>query len=269
MPVAVAPQKETAAAPPVLDRRAEDERLLLRYHRDGDLDARERLIERCLPLARQLAGRYRNAGEPYEDLVQVACVGLLKAVDRFDPERGKPFVKYAVPTMLGELKRHFRDKGWSVHVPRATQELVLKVGDALGELPAKLGRSPRPRDVARAVGAPVEDVLEAMEAATAYEASSLDAPRPGGEEGDAWTLGESVSEDEHGYEMVEIGETLRGTLEALPMREQVILRLRFEHDLTQAEIAERVGVSQMHVSRLLRRSLDRLGAAGESLAAAA
>jgi RNA polymerase sigma-B factor len=269
MPVAVAPQRETAAAPPVLDRRAEDERLLLRYHRDGDLDARERLIERCLPLARQLAGRYRNAGEPYEDLVQVACVGLLKAVDRFDPERGKPFVKYAVPTMLGELKRHFRDKGWSVHVPRATQELVLKVGDALGELPAKLGRSPRPRDVARAVGAPVEEVLEAMEAATAYEASSLDAPRPGGEEGDAWTLGESVSEDEHGYEMVEIGETLRGTLEALPMREQVILRLRFEHDLTQAEIAERVGVSQMHVSRLLRRSLDRLAAAGESLAAAA
>ena len=130
-------------------------------------------------LARQLAARYRHAGEPLEDLIQVACVGLIKAVDRYDPDRGNGFTRYAVPTMLGEIKRHFRDKGWSVHVPRATQELVLKVGEALGSLPAKIGRSPTPRDVALAVGAPVEDVLEAMEAATAYEAVSLDAPRPG------------------------------------------------------------------------------------------
>jgi RNA polymerase sigma-B factor len=150
-------------------------------------------------------------------------------------------------------------------VPRATQELVLKVGEALGDLPAKLGRSPTPRDVAAAVNAPVEDVLEAMEAATAYEAVSLDAPRPGGEE-EGWTLAESLSEEEQGYEMVEIGETLRGTLEALPARERLILRLRFEEDLTQAEIAELVGVSQMHVSRLLRRSLDRLSAAGAAAA---
>ncbi|HKF79809.1 MAG TPA: SigB/SigF/SigG family RNA polymerase sigma factor [Thermoleophilaceae bacterium] len=250
-------------------RRAEDQRLLRRYHRDGDLAAREQLIERFLPLARQLAARYKHAGEPYEDLVQVACVGLIKAVDRYEPERGHGFVKYAVPTMLGELKRHFRDKGWSVHVPRATQELVLKVSEALGTLPAKLSRSPRPRDVAKAVGAPVEDVLEAMEAATAYEATSLDAPRPGDDDDGAWTWGESVSVEEPGYELVEIGETLRGTLEALPERERMILRLRFEHDLTQAEIAERVGVSQMHVSRLLRRSLDRLAAAGEAVAAAA
>jgi RNA polymerase sigma-B factor len=187
-------------------------------------------------------------------------------VDRYDPERGNGFTRYAVPTMLGEIKRHFRDKGWSVHVPRATQELVLKVGEALGELPAKLGRSPTPRDVAAAVGAPVEDVLEAMEAATAYEAVSLDAPRPSSGEEESWTLAESLCEDEHGYELVEIGETLRGTLEALPARERLILRLRFEEDLTQAEIAERVGVSQMHVSRLLRRSLDRLSAAGAAAA---
>jgi RNA polymerase sigma-B factor len=246
-------------------RRLEDDRLLARYHHEGDLDARDALVVRFMPLARQLAARYRHAGEPLEDLVQVACVGLIKAVDRYDPDRGNGFTRYAVPTMLGEIKRHFRDKGWSVHVPRATQELVLKVGEALGALPAKLGRSPTPRDIATAVGAPVEDVLEAMEAATAYEAVSLDAPRPGGEE-ESWTLAESLAEDEPGYELVEIGETLRGTLEALPARERLILRLRFEEDLTQAEIAEQVGVSQMHVSRLLRRSLDRLSAAGAAAA---
>jgi RNA polymerase sigma-B factor len=238
----------------------------VRYHRTGDLEAREELVVRFMPLARQLAARYRHAGEPLEDLVQVACVGLIKAVDRYDPERGNGFTRYAVPTMLGEIKRHFRDKGWSVHVPRATQELVLKVGEALGDLPSRLGRSPTARDIAAAVNAPVEDVLEAMEAATAYEAVSLDAPRPGTNEDEAWTLGESLSEEEQGYELVEIGETLRGTLEALPARERLILRLRFEEDLTQAEIAETIGVSQMHVSRLLRRSLDRLSAAGAAAA---
>jgi RNA polymerase sigma-B factor len=206
----------------------------VRYHREGSLEARDELVVRFMPLARQLAARYRHAGEPLEDLVQVACVGLIKAVDRYDPERGSGFTRYAVPTMLGEIKRHFRDKGWSVHVPRATQELVLKVGEALGELPAKLGRSPT--------------------------------PRPSSGEEESWTLVESLSEEEHGYELVEIGETLRGTLEALPARERLILRLRFEEDLTQAEIAERVGVSQMHVSRLLRRSLDRLSAAGAAAA---
>lgn len=247
-------------------RRLADHRLLVRYHRTGDLDARDELVVRFMPLARQLAARYRHGGEPLEDLVQVACVGLIKAVDRYDPERGKGFTRYAVPTMLGEIKRHFRDKAWSVHVPRATQELVLKVGDALGELPSKLGRSPTPRDIAAAVNAPVEDVLEAMEAATAYEAVSLDAPRPGASDEESWTLAESLSDDEQGYELVDIGETLRGTLEALPARERLILRLRFEEDLTQAEIADQIGVSQMHVSRLLRRSLDRLSAAGAAAA---
>jgi RNA polymerase sigma-B factor len=198
--------------------------------------------------------------------VQVACVGLVKAVDRFEPERGHAFTKYAVPTMLGELKRHFRDKGWAVHVSRSTQELTLRVSEALGTLPAKLGRSPRPRDVAEAIGEPVEDVLEAMEAATAYEATSLDAPRPGGDDDESWSYADSMATEEEGYELVEIAETLRGTIAALPERERLILSLRFEEDLTQAEIAERVGVSQMHVSRLLRRSLDRLAAAGAAAA---
>ena len=265
--MAVAVQEGTTEPESLEERRAEDERLLVRYHRDGDVAAREELVVRFVPLARQLASRYRHAGEPLDDLVQVACLGLLKAIDRFEPDRGHAFTKYAVPTMLGELKRHFRDKGWSVHVPRATQELVLKVSEALGVLPAKLGRSPRPRDIAEAIGEPVEDVLEAMEAATAYEATSLDQPRPGADaDDDGWSWGDSVATEEHGYELVEISETLRGTLEALPPRERLILDLRFGCDLTQAEIADRVGVSQMHVSRLLRRSLDRLAAAGSAAA---
>jgi len=258
---------EPAAPESPLQRKLQDERLLLRYHRNGDLAAREELVLRFMPLASQLASRYRHTGESHEDLVQVACLGLLKAVDRYDPARGQAgFTRYAVPTMLGELKRHFRDKGWSVHVPRATQELVLRVSDALGALPSKLGRSPRPRDVAKAVGAPVEQVLEAMEAATAYEATSLDAPRPGFEEDGVWTYADTLAAEDPGYEQVEIGETLRGSLAALPERERLIIRLRFERDLTQAEIADHVGISQMHVSRLLRRSLDRLSAAGEAAA---
>jgi len=247
-------------------RRAEDERLLRRYNREGDLRAREAVIARFLPLARRLATRYLHAGEPYEDLVQVASVGLVKAVDRYDPSRGNDFVGYAVPTMLGELRRHFRDKGWSVRVPRGTQELVVKVSETTGALPAKLGRSPRARDIAEATGASVEDVLEAMEVATAYQALSLDAPRPGDEPDDGWTLGDSIASHEPGYDLAEIGEALGDTLKAMPDRERTILRLRFEHDFTQAEIAKQVGMSQMHVSRLLRRALDRLAAAGKAFA---
>jgi RNA polymerase sigma-B factor len=265
--VAVAVSACEPAAPESPEQRTlQDARLLQRYHREGDLAAREELTLRFLPLARQLASKYRHAGESLEDLVQVASLGLLKAIDRYDPERGDGFARYAVPTMLGELKRHFRDKGWSVHVPRSTQELALKVSDALGSLPAKLGRSARPRDVAEAVGAPVEEVLEAMEATSVYETASLDAPRPGSGEDGAWTYGDTLAQEDPGFELVEIGEALRGSLAALPARERLILRLRFEADMTQAEIAAHVGVSQMHVSRLLRRSLDRLSAAGAAAA---
>jgi RNA polymerase sigma-B factor len=242
-------------------RASDDEQLLRRYHESGDLEAREELAVRLMPLARQLASRYRHSGEPVEDLTQVACVGLLKAIDRYDPERGTGFTRYALPTMLGELKRHFRDKGWALRVPRATQELALKVNEALGTLPAKLGRAARPRDVAEAIGVSVEDVLEAMEAATAYEATSLDAPRGSNGDDEEWTHGGALGDEDEGYELVELSDALRGTLDALPARERLILRLRFERDLTQAEIASCVGVSQMHVSRLLRRSLDRLSAA--------
>jgi RNA polymerase sigma-B factor len=263
------PGRVTSEEGSLASRRAEDERLLRRYHSDGDLRAREELIERFLPLARKLAARYIHAGEPYEDLVQVASLGLVKAVDRYDPSRENRFVRYAVPTMLGELKRHFRDKGWSIHVPRGAQELALKVSEATDTLPAKLGRPPRPRDIAQAIGVSLEDVLEAMEVATAYEALSLDAPRPGDEPDDGWTLGDSIASHERGYDLADIGEALRDTLEAMPARERTILQLRFEHDLTQAEIAKQVGVSQMHVSRLLRRALDRLAAAGEAFADAA
>ena len=261
--MAVAVSAFEPAAPESPEQRTiQDARLLLRYHREGDLAAREELTLRFMPLARQLASRYRHAGESLEDLIQVACLGLLKAIDRYDPDRGEGFARYAVPTMLGELKRHFRDKGWSVHVPRATQELALKVSEALGSLPARLGRAAGPRDVAKEVGASVEDVLEAMEATAVYEAASLDAPRPSSGEEGAWTYADRLAEEDRGFELVEIGETLRGSLAALPERERLILRLRFEGDMTQAEIAERIGVSQMHVSRLLRRSLDRLSAAG-------
>ena len=239
-----------------------DEQLLSRYHRDGDLDAREELAVRFMPVARQLALRYRHSGELIDDLAQVACLGLLKAIDRYDPEVGNGFARYALPTMLGELKRHFRDKGWAVRVPRATQELALKVNEALGTLPGKLGRAPRPRDVAEALGVSVEEVLEAMEAATAYEATSLDAPRGADGEDEEWTHAGTLGDEDPGYELVELSEALRGTLAALPPRERLILRLRFERDLTQAEIAAAVGISQMHVSRLLRRSLDRLSVAG-------
>jgi RNA polymerase sigma-B factor len=266
---AAAPRGVTTEQVSPARRRAEDERLLRRYNREGDLRAREEVIARFLPLARRLASRYLHRGESYEDLVQVASFGLVKAVDRYDPSRGNGFVGYAVPTMLGELKRHFRDKGWSVRVPRATQELALKVSEAMGALPAKLGRPARPRDIAEAIGASVEDVLQAMEVATAYEALSLDAPRPGDEPDDGWTLGDSIASHEPGYDLADIGEALGDTLKAMPARERTILRLRFEHDFTQAEIAEQVGVSQMHVSRLLRRALDRLAAAGKAFADAA
>jgi RNA polymerase sigma-B factor len=265
--VAVAVSAYEPAAPESPEQRTiEDARLLLRYHREGDLAAREELALRFLPLARQLASRYRHAGESLEDLIQVASLGLLKAIDRYDPGRGEGFARYAVPTMLGELKRHFRDKGWSVHVPRATQELALRVSEALGSLPARLGRAARPRDVASELGASVEEVLEAMEATAAYGSTSLDAPRPSSGEEGPWTYGDQLAEEDRGFELVEIGETLRGSLAALPERERFILRLRFERDMTQAEIAELIGVSQMHVSRLLRRSLDRLSAAGAAAA---
>lgn len=234
-------------------------RLLLGYHRNGDRAAREELVVRFLPLARQLARRYARGREPLEDLVQVACVGLVKAVDRFDVERVTSFSSYAVPMMLGELRRHFRDTGWALHVPRGMQERALEVDRAGQDLSARGGRAPSTADIAAAIGASPEEVLDAMCAHRAAEVISLDATRRSDDnDGDGETRGDLIGADDGGYELVEYGSAIAGTLAALPDRDRLVLRLRFERDLTQTEIADRIGISQMQVSRLMRRALDRL-----------
>jgi RNA polymerase sigma-B factor len=238
-------------------RAREDHKLLNRYHRQGDASSREELVERFLPLARQLARRYQRGNEPLDDLIQVASIGLVKAVDRFDPERGTAFSSYAVPTILGELKRYFRDSGWAVHVPRGMQERVMSVNQAIAKLSLEMGRSPTASEVAAETGETPEAVLEAMEAAIAYDAVSLDTPRSGSdEEGD--TYADTMGVIDERFELVEYTSAIGPTMRALPERDRLVLKLRFEDDLTQLEIAERIGVSQMHVSRLIRRALKRL-----------
>jgi RNA polymerase sigma-B factor len=233
---------------------------LVREHQAGDEEARDALIERYLPLARRLARRYRHSGESLDDLEQVASVGLIKAIDRFEPGHGT-FTRYAVPTISGELKRHFRDKGWGIHVPRHLQERALAVNDALENLSTELGRSPTPRDVAEFTGLSLEEVLEAMDAASAYSPMSLDTPQPGlDDEGDQGLVA-TIGAEDPAYEIAEWRPTVAPAIGALPEREQQILRLRFIDDLTQSEIAKRVGVSQMHVSRLLRHALGELASA--------
>jgi RNA polymerase sigma-B factor len=237
--------------------RKKEQLLFIRYQRTGDTAAREELVRRFLPLARRLARRYERAHEPLEDLVQVASVGLVKAIDRFDSDQGTGFSSYAVPTILGELKRHFRDSGWALHVPRGLQERVLKLNDAVEHLSGELGRSPTPQQVADEVGVPVEEVLEAMEAGAAYDTVSLDAPLRSSED-EKTTYADSIGEDDGRFELVEHSATLGRALKALPERERSILFLRFAEGLTQVEIADRIGISQMHVSRLIRRALERL-----------
>ena len=240
----------------------EDRRLLTAYHRHGDPAARDALVERFLPLARQLARRYQRTGEPLDDLVQVASLGLLKAVDRFDPDRATAFSSFAVPTILGELKRYFRDKGWSVRVPRDLQELAVRV-DRLGdELSRELGRAPTPSEMAERLGVTAEQVLEAREAAGAYRAVSLDRPRTEDEEGDAYA--DVVGDEDPGFGLAEDAATVQRLMRVLTDREREVLRLRFVEDLTQSEIGARVGVSQMHVSRLIRQSIARLRTVAEA-----
>src|SRR6185295_20263271 len=182
--------------------RENERQLLIRYHRDGDLNAREELVERFMPLARDLALRYTYTDEPFDDLLQVASLGLIKAIDRFDPGRGTKFTSYAAPTMLGELKRHFRDKGWSLHVPRELQERTLAVGHATERLSTELGRSPKVREVAEQIGCSVEQVLEAQEAALSYEATSLDAPIAR-DDGESAALVDVLGREDSAYELVE------------------------------------------------------------------
>jgi RNA polymerase sigma-B factor len=252
------------AAVLTFEARERERKLFIEYHRDGDLGAREELVERFLPLARDLALRYTYTDEPFDDLLQVASLGLIKAIDRFEPGRGTKFTSYAAPTILGELKRHFRDKGWALHVPRDLQERTLAVSRESEHLSKKLGRSPKVREVAQALGCSVEAVLEAQEAAASYEAASLDAPTARDDD-EAAALVDLMGQEDSAYELVESRDAIASTWQALPDVERQVLELRFMHDLTQREIGEHIGYSQMHVSRLLRRALNRL----EKAAAAA
>ena len=233
-----------------------DRVLLERAHR-GDAAAREQLVQRFLPLARQLARRYQRGGEPLDDLIQVASLGLLKSIDRFDPSRETAFSSFAVPTILGELKRHFRDKGWSVRVPRDLQELAVKLEPLSEELARELGRAATPAEIAQRAGVTLEQVMEAREAAGAYRAVSLDRPHDDDDEsGDG--AGVVYGIEDPGFSVAEDAATVQHLMRVLNDREREVLRLRFEEDLTQAEIGERVGVSQMHVSRIIRQAITRL-----------
>jgi len=241
-----------------------DLRLLRRYAATRDLRVREQLVRRYLPLARYAANHYARRSEPFDDLVQVASLGLLKAIDRFDPHNGATFSSYALPTMLGELRRHFRDRGWAVRPPRTLQEHALLIERATAELTNTLGRSPTVEQLADHTGLELEEVLEAREAVVAHTATSLSAPVGDGEE--TAELGDLMGGEDPGYARADDRATVEALMQSLSHREREILRLRMEEDLTQSEIGERVGLSQMHVSRLLRQILEKLHAAAASRA---
>jgi RNA polymerase sigma-B factor len=238
---------------------AELDELFRLWQQHGDQGARDALVRRFMPLARKLARRYTRSSEPFEDLMQVASLGLLKALDRFDTGRGHPFASFAVPTILGEVRRYFRDCGWSVHVPRGDQERALKVRDAQETFANEHGRAPTVNQLAEYLELDTEHVINALQAVQAYETLSLDAPRPG-VENDAMTYGEAIGQEDERYELVELDATVVAALAYVPERDRLMLHMRFVEDLTQTEIAARVGISQMQVSRLLRRALDRLRA---------
>ncbi len=235
-----------------------DQYLLRRYHLHGDRKAREQLITMYLPLVRSLARRYASRGEHFDDLVQVGAIGLIKAIDRFDLNRGVELTTYATPNIVGEIKRYFRDKGWSVRVPRGLQELNIRLNKVIDELVPKLQRSPTINELAEAANATPEEVLEALETSQAYNSVSLQAsPNGEGGEEDAGLI-DYLGGEEEAYDTMEDRTTLAPGFAKLDKRERYILHLRFFEGLTQSQIAERVGISQMHVSRLIRRSLEKL-----------
>ncbi|GIF76447.1 SigB/SigF/SigG family RNA polymerase sigma factor [Asanoa siamensis] len=240
-------------------RETADERLRLFLELPADhpgrAAARERAIEAWLPLARHLARRYHNHGEPADDLVQTAAVGLIKAIDRFEPERGIEFTGYAIPTILGEIKRHFRDRTWAVRVPRRLQELRLAISNANSTLTHTLGRSPTVADIALHLGVSEDDVLDGLEGALAYQTTSLSTPV--GAEG-AGELGDMLGAPDQEFELADLRVSLGPALAKLDERSRKILTLRFYGNLTQTQIAEQVGISQMHVSRLITRALAQL-----------
>jgi RNA polymerase sigma-B factor len=237
--------------------RIDDKILLRRYHEDGDLRAREQLIEQYMSLVRSLARRYSYRGEQLEDLVQIGAIGLIKAIDRFDLDRGVELTTYATPNIIGEIKRHFRDKGWSVRVPRGLQELNVQLSRLVEQLTVQLARSPTIPELAKAAGVEEEQVLEALESGRAYTSLSLSVGGGGGDDDDLDPL-ESLGTEEHQYEVSEDRAVLAPGFKALDERERKILQLRFFDGLTQSQIAQQVGISQMHVSRLIRRSLEKI-----------
>ena len=240
------------------ERKQQLREMFFAFAESRDEKLRAQLIEAHIGLAEYLARRFANRGEPLDDLVQVASMGLVKAVDRFEPERGLEFSTYATHTVVGELKRHFRDKGWAVRVPRRMQELHLRLSGLVSTLNQDLGRSPTVAEIAQAAGVSEEEVLEALEAGQAYRFASLDAPAPGEDGG---SMGSTLGEEDASMRDVEHRVALSPLIAKLPERQQRILHLRFFEGLTQSEIAQRLGISQMHVSRLLARSLAQLRAA--------
>jgi len=220
--------------------------------------ARDGLVSLHMPLVEHLARRFRNRGEPYDDLVQVATIGLIKAIDRFDPERGVEFSTYATPTILGEIKRYFRDKGWAIRVPRRLQELRLSLTAATAELTQELGRAPTVAELSHRLGLAQDLVIEGLESANAYNTLSLDAPDQN--EQDTSTVLDGLGGEDEALESVEYRESLKPLLAQLETREKRILTLRFFRGMTQSQIAEEIGISQMHVSRLLARTLTELRA---------
>ena len=236
--------------------RIDDKILLRRYHEEGDLHAREQLIEQYMSLVRSLARRYSYRGEQLEDLVQIGAIGLINAIDRFDLDRGVELTTYATPNIIGEIKRHFRDKGWSVRVPRGLQELNVQLSRLMEQLTVQLSRSPTIPELAKASGSTEEEVLEALESGRAY--SSLSLSTGGGDGDDDLDPLESIGSEEHQYEVSEDRAVLAPGFRALDERERKILQLRFFDGLTQSQIAQQVGISQMHVSRLIRRALEKI-----------
>jgi len=241
-------------------RRPERRARFVDYHRNGSPDLRERLVKRHLPLARRLAARFARRGVPYEDLYQVASIGLIHAVDRFDPGRGIPFDVYAAPTIVGEIKHHFRDRSWDLRVPRRVQDLHLAVNTAVERLSAQLGRSPTIGELARAVGAADEDVVEAIDAGGAFNTRPILSAVPGNDDDRRPDADVMLAVDDAALDGVEDRLMIARLVEESPPREALILRMYFWDRRSQAVIAERLGISQMHVSRLLRRSIDRMRA---------
>jgi RNA polymerase sigma-B factor len=238
---------------------SDDKVLLRRYHLEGDLQARDELIERYMSLVRSLARRYSHRGEQLDDLVQIGAIGLIKAIDRFDLDRGVELTTYATPNIIGEIKRHFRDKGWSVRVPRGLQELNVQISKLVEQLTVQLSRSPTIAELAEAAGVEEESVLEALESGRAYSSVSLSPGANSDEEGELDPL-ESLGDVEHEYEISEDRAVLAPGFKVLDQRERKILHLRFFSGLTQSQIADEIGISQMHVSRLIRRSLEKIRA---------